>query len=129
MGGSVAAIENGFQQREIQQAAYAWQQAVERNDEIVVGVNRFQVEEQEPIDLLRINPNVEAKQLRRLADLRQRRDNDAVRRALSRITEIARGRDNLMPAIIDAVRAYATLGEISDAMREQFGQFDPPVFL
>ncbi len=129
LGGAVTAIESGFQQREIQQAAYAWQQAVEREEEIVVGVNRFQVAEDEPIDLLRIDPAVEAKQLERLRALRERRDNNAVERALARVAETARGSDNLMPAIIDAVRAYATLGEISDAMREEFGQFQPPVFL
>ena len=129
LGGSVIGIENGFQQREIQQAAYAWQQAVERNQEIVVGVNRFQVDEQESHELLRIDRAGEEKQVRRLKDLRSRRDNEAVRKALARVTETARGTGNLMPAIVDAVRVYATLGEISDAMREQFGQFTPPVFL
>jgi len=125
----VIGIENGFQQREIQQASYAWQQAVERNQEIVVGVNRFQIEEQESHELLRIDRAGEEKQVRRLKDLRSRRDNEAVRKALTRVTETARGTGNLMPAIVDAVRVYATLGEISDAMREQFGQFTPPVFL
>jgi len=129
LGGAVMGIENGFQQREIQQAAYAWQQAVERNQEIVVGVNRFQVEEQEQTELLQIDRAGEEKQVRRLQDLRGRRDNEAVRKALARVTETARGTANLMPAIVDAVRVYATLGEISDAMREQFGQFTPPVFL
>ena len=129
LGGSVIGIENGFQQREIQQASYAWQQAVERNQEIVVGVNRFQIEEQESHELLRIDRAGEEKQVRRLKDLRSRRDNEAVRKALTRVTETARGTGNLMPAIVDAVRVYATLGEISDAMREQFGQFTPPVFL
>jgi methylmalonyl-CoA mutase N-terminal domain/subunit len=129
MGGSVSAIENGFQQREIQQAAYSWQKAIESGDEIVVGVNRFEVAEQEPIELLRIPPEVEQKQVKRLTELKARRDNEAVRKALTRITQTARGTENLMPAIIDAARVYATVGEISDAMREQFGQFDPPVFL
>ena len=129
LGGAVAAIEHGFQQREIQQAAYSWQQAVERKQEIVVGVNQFQVDEEEPIELLRIDPQVEAKQTAKLAALRERRDNDAVGRALSHITATAKGSDNLMPAIIDAVRVYATLGEISDAMREQFGHFEPPIVL
>jgi methylmalonyl-CoA mutase N-terminal domain/subunit len=129
LGGAVMAIERGFQQREVQQAAYSWQQAVELQREIVVGVNRFQIEEAEPIDLLRIDRSVEEKQVKRLKDLRARRDNQAVRKALGRVTETSRGSANLMPAIVDAVRVYATLGEISDAMREQFGQFTPPVFL
>jgi methylmalonyl-CoA mutase N-terminal domain/subunit len=129
MGGAVAAIENGFQQREIQQAAYSWQKAVESQDEIVVSVNRFQVDQVEPIELLRIPPEVEIKQVSRLKALKQRRDNDAVKKALARITEATRGTENLMPLIIDAARVYATVGEISDAMLEQFGRFDPPVFL
>ncbi len=129
LGGAVQAIEGGFQQREIQQAAYAWQQAVERKDQIVVGVNEFQVEEEEQPELLKIDPAVEKRQVERLAALRARRDNDAVDRALARIKETARGSENLMPAIVEAVKVYATLGEISDAMREVFGQFEPPVFL
>ncbi len=129
LGGAVKAIEGGFQQREIQQAAYAWQQAVERKDQIVVGVNEFQVEEEDQPELLKIDPAVEARQVERLKALRARRNNEAVDRALARIKETARGSDNLMPAIVDAVKAYATLGEISDAMREVFGQFDPPVFV
>jgi methylmalonyl-CoA mutase N-terminal domain/subunit len=87
------------------------------------------VEEQDKIELLRIDPEVEQKQVRRLKALKERRDNDAVSRALARITAVAKSGDNLMPAIIEAVRVYGTVGEISDAIREQFGQFDPPVFL
>jgi methylmalonyl-CoA mutase N-terminal domain/subunit len=86
MGGAVAAIETGFPQREIQQAAYSWQKSIETKDEIVVGVNQFQVGESEPIELLRIPPEVEAKQVRRLTELKARRDNTAVKKALTRIT-------------------------------------------
>ena len=129
LGGAVAAIERGFQQGEIQHAAYAWQQAVEAKSAIVVGVNEFQIGEEEEAELLRIDPSVEKRQVEKLRSLRQRRDNTAVEAALARITRTAHGSDNLMPAILDAVRAYATLGEISDAMREVFGQFEPPVFL
>ncbi len=129
LGGAVAAIERGFQQGEIQHAAYAWQQAVEAKSAIVVGVNEFQIAEEEEAELLRIDPSVEKRQVEKLRSLRQRRDNTAVEAALARITRTAHGSDNLMPAILDAVRAYATLGEISDAMREVFGQFEPPVFL
>ncbi len=129
LGGAVAAIENGFQQREIQQAAYKYQQAVESSDEIVVGVNRFDNEEGEPTDILRIDPNLEKRQVDKLTKLKASRDNDAVKRALKRVGETAAGEANVMPAIVDAVRVYATLGEISDAMRAQFGEFHPPVFV
>ncbi len=129
LGGAVAAIEHGFQQREIQQAAYVYQQAIESKDQIVVGVNDFTVETEEPIEVLRIDPELENRQVTKLTALKQRRDNDAVARALTRISETTAGPDNLMPVIIDAVRAYATLGEISDAMRDKFGQFQPPVFV
>jgi methylmalonyl-CoA mutase N-terminal domain/subunit len=129
LGGAVAAIENGFQQREIQQASYKYQQAVESRDEIVVGVNRFDVEGEEPTDILRIDPELERRQVDKLKKLKSTRDNDAVKRALKRVSENAAGEANLMPAIVDAVRVYATLGEVSDAMRERFGEFHPPVFV
>jgi methylmalonyl-CoA mutase N-terminal domain/subunit len=128
LGGAVTAIENGFQQQEIQQAAYQYQKAIEDGSAIVVGVNKFESEE-EPTDVMRIDAELERRQREKLSKLRERRDNDAVNKSLAAITEIARGDGNLMPAIIDAVRAYATIGEISDAMREVFGQFQPPVFV
>jgi methylmalonyl-CoA mutase N-terminal domain/subunit len=129
LGGAVAAIESGFQQREIQQAAYKYQQAVEARDEIVVGVNRFEVEEEEPTDILKIDAELERRQVAKLTKLKTTRDNDAVKRALARVSETAAGEANLMPAIVEAVRVYATLGEVSDAMRSRFGEFHPPVFV
>jgi methylmalonyl-CoA mutase N-terminal domain/subunit len=129
LGGAVAAIENGFPQREIQQAAYKFQQAVESSEDIVVGVNRFEMEEEGSTDILRIDPGLEKRQVDKLTKLKSSRDNDAVKRALKRVSETAAGEANLMPAIVDAVRVYATLGEISDAMRAQFGEFHPPVFV
>ena len=129
LGGAVAAIESGFQQREIQQAAYKYQQAVESRDEIVVGVNRFDVAEEEPTDILKIDAELERRQVDKLKKLKSSRDNDAVKRALARVSETAAGEANLMPAIVDAVRVYATLGEVSDAMRSRFGEFHPPVFV
>ncbi|MBC8294028.1 MAG: methylmalonyl-CoA mutase family protein [Proteobacteria bacterium] len=129
LGGAVAAIERGFQQQEIQQAAYSYQLAQESGDSVLVGVNRFQADEEAPVDLLKIDASVETKQLEKLAALKARRDNDAVRAALALVTETARGDGNLMPVIIDAVKTYATLGEVSDAMREVFGEFDAPVFI
>ncbi|HET9061704.1 MAG TPA: methylmalonyl-CoA mutase family protein [Candidatus Binatia bacterium] len=129
LGGAVAAIETGFQQREIQQAAYKYQQAVESRDEIVVGMNRFEVAEEEPTDILKIDAELERRQVGKLKKLKSTRDNDAVKRALARVSETAAGEANLMPAIVDAVRVYATLGEVSDAMRSRFGEFHPPVFV
>ncbi|MBI5504762.1 MAG: methylmalonyl-CoA mutase [Deltaproteobacteria bacterium] len=129
LGGAVKAIEHGFQQREIQQAAYTYQQAIESGDQVLVGVNRFAGKGDMSIDLLRIDPMIEKRQRERLAKVRADRDAAAVRAALDEITRRAHGTENLMPAIIDAVRAYATLGEISDAMRVAFGEFDAPVFI
>jgi methylmalonyl-CoA mutase N-terminal domain/subunit len=129
LGGAVTAIEKGFQQREIGQAAYSYQQAVETGNEIVVGVNRFGIEAEEPTELLKLDPALEKRQTENLRRLRERRDNDAVAGALRRVTETTRSSDNLMPVIVEAVRAYATLGEISDAMRSEYGQFEPPIFL
>jgi methylmalonyl-CoA mutase, N-terminal domain len=129
LGGAVAAIETGFQQREIQQAAYKYQQAVESRDEIVVGMTRFDVAEEEATDILKIDAGLERRQVDKLKKLKSTRDNDAVKRALARVSETAAGEVNLMPAIVDAVRVYATLGEVSDAMRSRFGEFHPPVFV
>jgi len=129
LGGAVAAIERGFQQQEIQQAAYSYQLAQESGDSVLVGVNRFQADEEAPVDLLKIDASVETRQLEKLAALKARRDNDAVQAALALVIETARGDGNLMPVIVDAVKTYATLGEVSDAMREVFGEFDAPVFI
>ncbi len=127
--GAVRASENGFQQREIQQAAYEYQKAVESKSQIVVGVNDFGIDTEEPIDLLKIDPIVEKRQKDKLAEVKQARDDGAVDRTLKAVTKTAGGSDNLLPSICDAVGARATLGEVSDAMREAFGEFDAPVFL
>ena len=129
LGGAVKAIEAGFPQREVQQAAYSYQQAVERKEAIVVGVNDFVSGEDEPFELLKIDPAIEERQRAKLGALKSRRDNDAVGRALAEVTRRVDSGENLMPAIVDAVRVYATLGEVSDAMREPFGEFQAPVFL
>ncbi len=129
LGGAVKAIENGFQQREIQQSAYTYQQEIERTERIIVGVNKFQAEEKDSFELLKIDESIEKGQREKLSALRAKRDGGAVTKALAEIKRRAEGEGNLMPAIIDAVRAYATLGEISDAMREAFGEFDAPVFI
>ncbi len=125
MGGAVAAIEQGFMQREIQDSAYRYQKSVESKDRLVVGVNSFEVEETPPKGLLRVNPEIAEGQTKRLRELRNRRDNRALVGALKAIESAARGTDNLMPPIVDAVKAYGTIGEICGVLREVFGAYRP----
>ena len=124
MGGMVAAIERGFPQKEIAESAYRFQQAVERKDKIIVGVNDFVQEDEPPIEILYIDESASAKQLARLEMLKKTRDAGAVRRALDRLRAAARTNDNVMPPILDAVRAYATVGEMCDALREVWGEYE-----
>lgn len=127
LGGAVAAIEQGSIQREIQESAYAYQKSVESGDRIVVGVNKFQVEDEKLPELLKVKPEVEAQQRTQLKELRQQRDNASVQAALQQLGEAAQTDANLMPAIIAAVRTYATLGEICDVLRQVFGEYEPSV--
>ncbi|MDR3722027.1 MAG: methylmalonyl-CoA mutase family protein, partial [Candidatus Acidoferrales bacterium] len=127
LGGMLRAIEAGYPQMEIQKAAYEYQQAVERGDQVVVGVNRFQTpqqdREEQSIPTLRMDPEIERTQVARLNALRARRDSAKSRAALEEVERRARGSENLMPAILTAVEAYATVGEISDALRRAFGEY------
>jgi methylmalonyl-CoA mutase N-terminal domain/subunit len=123
MGGAVAGIENGFQQSEIQEAAYQAQLALERNDSIVVGVNEFETDEARPTDLLTIDEEVEGDQRERLADFKASRSSSDVETARNALENAARGSDNLMPHILHAVKQKVTLGEISDTLRGVFGQY------
>jgi methylmalonyl-CoA mutase, N-terminal domain len=123
MGGMLKAIERGFVQQEIQNAAYEYQQAVDDGDATVVGVNRFEVEEEKPIPIQRIDPALEPKQVERVRALRAKRDAGAWKAALTNVEQAARLGENLMPIIIAAVETYATVGEISDAMRKVFGEY------
>ncbi len=123
LGGVLRAIEAGFQQREIQTAAYEFQKAVERGERVVVGVNRYASAEAEPPSLLRVDPEIEQGQVKRLAALRARRDGGAVKRVLEETEKAARSEENLMPVILRAVKASATVGEISAALRRAFGEF------
>ena len=122
LGGSVRAIEQGYIQREIEEAAYRYQTELDEQKRIVVGVNRFQQADEAPIPTLRIDPAVGQRQAAKLAALRDRRDNAAVTAALAALEVAARGNENLMPRILAAVEAHATLGEISDVMRHVFGE-------
>jgi methylmalonyl-CoA mutase N-terminal domain/subunit len=121
-GGTLAAIESGMIQREIQDAAYRAQQTIDAADTIVVGVNRFATEESAPIETLRIDPAVEATQVARVRALRASRESAGWQAAMDALTSAARGADNLVPPIIRSVESYATLGEISDALRAVFGE-------
>jgi len=128
LGGMVAAVERGFPQREIQESAFRFQQAVERKDKIIVGVNEHVMEET-PHPILYIDEGIAEEQVGRVRALRAGRDDGAVRRLLSALKDAARGSDNLMPPILEASRAYATVGEMCDALREVFGEYEEqPVF-
>jgi methylmalonyl-CoA mutase N-terminal domain/subunit len=129
MGGTLRAIENGYVQREIQQAAYEYQKSIESGERVVVGVNRYQDERSTPLPLLRIDPEVERAQVERLGKLRARRDAARVQAALCQVEETARSEQNLMPAILNAVKTYATVGEISDAIRRVFGEYQESVVI
>ncbi|MFO7289409.1 methylmalonyl-CoA mutase [Planifilum fulgidum] len=125
MGGAVAAVEQGFMQREIHRAALETQRRIESGEEVVVGVNRFRMEEEPEPQLLRVDPSLAKRQIERLKDLRSRRDAGKVEESLAALKRAAEGTDNLMPYILDAVRAYATVGEICHALREVFGEYQP----
>ena len=127
MGGAVAAIEKGFMQREIMESAYRYQKEVESKKRIVVGVNEFVAEEKTPIKILRVDPEIEKKLVERLNNVKRQRDNAKIKEALSNLRKAAEKEDvNLMPFIIQAVKEYATLGEICDTLREVFGEYKPP---
>jgi methylmalonyl-CoA mutase N-terminal domain/subunit len=123
MGGAVKAIENGYMQREIQDSAYDYQRQVEEKQRIVVGVNKFQIEEAPPSGLLQVDPKVGELQQQKLQALKARRDNLAVSNILAELEQAAQGDANLMPVIFKAVKAYATLGEICGCLRNVFGEY------
>jgi methylmalonyl-CoA mutase, N-terminal domain len=123
MGGIIKAIEAGYPQREIAEASYRYQKQVEAGSKTIVGLNKYQMAEETPIPLLRIPPEVEAKQKARLAEVKRTRDGKAVSSTLHALTARCRTGENLMPAILDCVRAYCTLEETSDAMKEVFGEY------
>jgi methylmalonyl-CoA mutase N-terminal domain/subunit len=129
LGGMLKAIERGFVQQEIQNAAYEYQQRVDNQEAIVVGVNRFEVEEEKPIPIQRIDPALEPRQVERLRALRAKRDAGPWKVALASVEEAARSGANVMPRILAAVEASATVGEISDAMRRVFGEYKEAVVI
>ncbi len=124
-GGAVSAIEQGYMQRAIADAAYQYQQKVEQGEKIIVGVNQYMTNEKIDVETLKVDDSIRERQIARLRKLRQRRDNTRVHRALKKLKSVARSDQNLMLPILEAVEAYATLGEISDTLREVFGEYVP----
>ncbi|TEU12658.1 MAG: methylmalonyl-CoA mutase, partial [Anaerolineales bacterium] len=129
LGGVIPAIERGFFQREIAEAAYRYQHEIDTNQRTVVGINEYVSQEPLAIPLLQMDPKGERRQLERLARVRHERDNVALEKRLSALRDAAKGTENLMPYILDAVRAYGTLGEICEVLREVFGEYREPVIL
>jgi methylmalonyl-CoA mutase N-terminal domain/subunit len=127
LGGVIPAIEKGFFQNEIAKAAYQYQREIERKDRIIVGVNDY-AEENEKIEipLLEIKKEVEEQQVRRLAELRKKRDNQSVKQALDELKQAAAGDQNLMPVLVKAAKAYVTLGEMVSVLKTEFGEYIEP---
>jgi len=129
LGGIVRAIELGYPQQEIANAAYAYQKQLERKEKIVVGVNKYQVDEEKPIEFLKIDPEVEEKQVARLKEVKKNRNQSRVTACLADLKKASQGSENLMPHILAAVKEYATLQEICDVFRGVFGTYrDPGMF-
>jgi methylmalonyl-CoA mutase, N-terminal domain len=124
MGGMVEAIEHGYPQKEVAEASYRFQQAVELRDKIIVGVNDFVQEDEQPLPILYIDETTAEKQLARLEELKRTRDNDAVRRSLDALRAAGRSNENTMYPLLDCVRAYATVGEMCDALRDVWGEYE-----
>jgi len=129
MGGALKAIEKGYIQKEIATSAYNYQRAVDSGEQAIIGVNKFVVKEEHLLETLEIGIEVEQKQIERLRRLRQERDNQKVSEVLDRVRSVASSDENIMPVVIEAVKAYATVGEISDALRDMFGEYREPSIL
>jgi len=129
LGGAPAAIERGFIQQEIMDAAYKYQKDIEDGEKVIVGLNKYQVKEEPPKGLLRVDPAVEEMQKDNITKLKEKRDNDLVRETLGKLGAACRSSDNVMPLILDAVKAYATLGEICNVMRDAFGEYKQNIII
>jgi methylmalonyl-CoA mutase N-terminal domain/subunit len=125
LGGMAKAIESGYVQREIQESAYQVQKKIENNDKVVVGVNKFTEEEKKKADnLLKVDPEVENEQIKGLKNIKEKRNEKEVNDALEKVRKAAKNEENLMYPIIEAVKAYASIGEISDVLRDEFGEYE-----
>ncbi|KKN03439.1 hypothetical protein LCGC14_1107600, partial [marine sediment metagenome] len=123
LGGVIPAIKANFPQKEIANASYKYQREIESNERIIVGVNQYQQEDQYNVPLLKIDENVAIEQVNKLNNLKQERDNNKVQQALLKLKEAAKGTENLMPYIMDAIRVYASIGEIINKLKEVFGVY------
>jgi methylmalonyl-CoA mutase N-terminal domain/subunit len=124
LGGAVAAVEQGFVQGEVDEAAFRYSQQVESGERVIVGVNRYEEDETEPIELHRLDPEAERRQLERTARVRAERDAGEAEAALARVREAARGTENLLPSLREALRVRCTVGELCEVLREEFGMYD-----
>ncbi|MDU5021338.1 MAG: methylmalonyl-CoA mutase family protein, partial [Clostridiales bacterium] len=129
LGGAPQAIEKGFIQQEIMDSAYRYQREIEDKDRIIVGVNKFQIEEEAPKGLLKVDPMVGERQKEKINELKSIRDNEKVKTSLEALRKACNSNENLMPYILDAVREYATLGEVCGVMREEFGEYKQTVMI
>jgi methylmalonyl-CoA mutase N-terminal domain/subunit len=129
LGGALAAIEQGFIQSEIQNSAYSYQRDIETEDEIVVGMNKYLVDENVELERLQVDPRIEADQRNRLESLRAGRDQSKVSELLSNLENAARGNENLMPILIESVESNVTLGEICAVLRQVWGEYQPPAWV
>lgn len=129
LGGAPAAIEKGYIQQEIMDSAYKYQREIEDNERIIVGMNKFQIEEKDPEGLLRVDPSVGERQIEKINKLKEKRDNEKVKDTLLALRKACNNDDNLMPYILEAVESYATLGEICGVMREVFGEYKQAVMI
>jgi methylmalonyl-CoA mutase N-terminal domain/subunit len=129
MGGILTAIERGYVQREIADSAYKYQRAIDKGEKIVIGVNKYRDNGEAHIETLKVNPEAEDKQKRRLEKLKKERDNKRVKEALAEIKRVAKSKENLMPVVLDAVKNYVTLGEICIVLKEVFGEYRPTQIL
>lgn len=129
LGGMLRAIEQGYPQKEIQNSAYDYQLAIERKEQIIVGMNDYIIEEEAPKDLLKINPKVEKEQVLRLKELRAKRDNDAALQALETLRTASASGDNIMPHMVNAAKAYVTIGEAMSALKDVFGEYSENIVL
>jgi methylmalonyl-CoA mutase N-terminal domain/subunit len=123
MGGAIAAIDNHFYQNEIEEAAYRYQKKVENREKIVVGMNEFKSSDIKGIEILKVDPEVEAKQVKNLLEMKRWRDQDKVKRCLRMLKQVAKDGKNVIPAALDAVKAYATVGEMCATLKEVFGEY------
>jgi methylmalonyl-CoA mutase N-terminal domain/subunit len=129
LGGALAAIEQGYIQGEIQESAYKYQREIEKEDQIIVGVNAFQIEEKLELERLQVDPSIEAEQCIRLKVLRENRDQIQVSNLLTRLEDAAHGNENLMPLFIQCVESDITLGELCGVLRKVWGEYQPPTWV